>query len=328
MATPARSPSPLRIGELLVRRALIDQNDLALALAEQELSSGSAPLGRLLVRLGAIDEDVLTATLAEQSGMGIVDLDPDTPPEPSTLGRMTREAAFRLRALPLGYEEGLLVVALAEPPTRDVRREIQKLSGRQPDFVLANGSQLADAIEHAYPHPSTVAVAPLVGTDTTIDMELRPNEPGMDLFTARSPADERPRAEHAVHFQPDGGVDIGGTTGAPAPTGDRVVAWLLGHAAALGASAVHLIEQPPELHVRAHVDGQMRDTTVLPMAAGDILVRRVLRAGGLDADAPAPQSGWLDSSAPGFGPRLRVTTAPTDAGRTVILSSPANPTTD
>jgi type II secretory ATPase GspE/PulE/Tfp pilus assembly ATPase PilB-like protein len=347
MARPAGSPSPLRIGELLVRRALIDPDDLALALSEQDMDGGSAPLGRLLVRLGAIDEDVLTVTLAEQSGMGIVDIDQDTPPEPSTLGRITREAAFRLRALPLRYEEGRLVVALAEPPTRDVRREILKLSGRQPDFVLANARLLADAIEQWYPHPSTVAVAPVAGTDTTIDMELRPNEPRTAHFTARRPDDERPRAEQSLHFQPDGGIDIGGNSGASgiahaavpstpriaeseraAPAEDRVVAWLLAHAAGLGASAVHLIEQPPELHVRARVDGRMRDATVLPTAAGDILVRRVLRAGGLDVDAPAHQSGWLDSSAPGFGPRVRVTTAPTRAGRTVIVYSTESPSAD
>ncbi len=101
MARPAGTPSPLRIGELLLRRALIDQDDLALALSEQELSSGSAPIGRLLVRLGAIDEDVLTVTLAEQSGMRIVDIDRHTPPEPSTLGRLTPRGGIPTDGTPL-----------------------------------------------------------------------------------------------------------------------------------------------------------------------------------------------------------------------------------
>ena len=86
--------------------------------------------------------------------MRIVDLDRDPAPESSALDRITREAAFRLEALPLRYEEGRLVIALAEPPTRDVRREISRLSGRQPEFVLANTRLLADAIERWYPHPS------------------------------------------------------------------------------------------------------------------------------------------------------------------------------
>ena len=306
MARPAGSPSPLRIGELLVRRALIDPNDLALALSEQELSTGSAPLGRLLVRLGAIDEDDLTVTLAEQSGMRVVDLDRDPPPESSALSRITREAAFRLQALPLRYEEGGLVIALAEPPSRDVRREILKLSGRQADFVLANARLLADAIERWYPHPSLVNAAPPAGADTTIDLQLRRT------------------VTPSLHFQSNGRVDIAGAHGASAitPASDRVVAWLLAHAADVGASAIHLVEEPPDLRVRVSVNGRMRDTTVLPAATGDILVRRVLRAVGLDADAAVAvaQSGWLSSAEPGFGPRVRVTTMPTGPGRTIVCA--------
>ena len=306
MARPAGSPSPLRIGELLVRRALIDPNDLALALSEQELSTGSAPLGRLLVRLGAIDEDDLTVTLAEQSGMRVVDLDRDPPPESSALSRITREAAFRLQALPLRYEEGGLVIALAEPPSRDLRREILKLSGRQADFVLANARLLADAIERWYPHPSLVNAAPPAGADTTIDLQLRRT------------------VTPSLHFQSNGRVDIAGTRGASAitPASDRVIAWLLAHAADVGASAIHLVEEPPDLRVRVSVNGRMRDTTVLPAATGDILVRRVLRAAGLDADAAVAvaQSGWLSSAEPGFGPRVRVTTMPTGPGRTMVCA--------
>ena len=306
MARPAGSPSPLRIGELLVRRALIDPNDLALALSEQELSTGSAPLGRLLVRLGAIDEDDLTMTLAEQSGMRVVDLDRDPPPESSALSRITREAAFRLQALPLRYEEGGLVIALAEPPSRDVRREILKLSGRQADFVLANARLLADAIERWYPHPSLVNAAPPAGADTTIDLQLRRT------------------VTPSLHFQSNGRVDIAGAHGVSAitPASDRVVAWLLAHAADVGASAIHLVEEPPDLRVRVSVNGRMRDTTVLPAATGDILVRRVLRAVGLDADVAVAvaQSGWLSSAEPGFGPRVRVTTMPTGPVRTIVCA--------
>jgi type IV pilus assembly protein PilB len=304
MAKPAGSPSPLRIGELLIRRALIDQNDLALALSEQELSSGAAPLGQLLVRLGVIDDDVLTATLAEQSGMRIVDLDRDPAPESSALDRITREAAFRLEALPLRYEEGRLVIALAEPPTREVRREISKLSGRQPEFVLANTRLLADAIERWYPHPSIGNADPVTVADTAVALEsLNPTVP-------------------SLHFQTDGRVDVGGKRreSGLTPASDRVVAWLLAHAANAGATAVHLVEEPPDTRVRASVDGRMRDTTVLPAAAGDILVRRVLRAGGLDVDPTRPQSGWLHSSVPGFGPRVRVTTTPGGVGRTIVCA--------
>ena len=173
--------------------------------------------------------------------MRIVDLDRDPAPESSALDRITREAAFRLEALPLRYEEGRLVIALAEPPTRDVRREILKLSGRQPEFVLANTRLLADAIERWYPHPSIANADLVTVADTTVALEApNPTVP-------------------SLHFQTDGRVDVGGKRGASGltPTSDRVVAWLLAHAADAGATAVHLVEEPPDTRVRASVDGRM-----------------------------------------------------------------------
>jgi type IV pilus assembly protein PilB len=323
-AQPAGSPSPLRIGELLLRRALIDQDDLALALSEQSLNTQSPPLGRLLVRLGAIDEDVLSVTLAEQSGMRIVDLGPETRPDPSALDRIPREAAFRLQALPMHYQEGRLVVALAEPPTRETRREILKTSARQPDFVLAIPSVLAAAIERWYPHPSVV-IPPLDGPSTTIDVEPVRDELQTRQSLVGSPKPEHPLGDTALHFRPDGRVNVAHSEPEPAAgVDDRVVGWLLSHAADLGASSVHLIEEPSELRVRARIDGRMRDTTTLPAAAGTILVRRMLRASGLETDSHATQTGWLLSTRPGFGEALHVRTALTSSGRTVVVRS-ANP---
>ena len=356
MARPAGLPSPLRIGELLLRRAFIDQDDLALALAEQELSSHSPPLGRLLVRLGAIDEDVLTVTLAEQSGMPVVNLHQEPAPDPSALDRIPRETAYRLQALPMRYVEGRLVIALAEPPTRALRREILSVSGRQPDFVLANASVLADAIARWFPHPSQAAVQPFDGAETTIDVEPRPDERPARPREVRDPRTTQPLADASVHFQPDGRVNVDGKlhdaphfraencvsempssqylSAAPPVSEpeqvanielrahDRVVTWLLAHADDVGASSVHVIEESPEFRVRVRIDGTMRDTTKLPAVAGNILVRRLLRATGLEIDAHATQSGWLRSSLPGFGTTLlHVRTALTSSGRTVVVRS-------
>ena len=327
-AKPAGSPSPLRIGELLLRRALIDQDDLALALSEQSLSVQSPPLGRLLVRLGAIDEDVLVHTLAEQSGMRIVDLGLETRPDPSAVDRIPREAAFRLQALPLRYEQGRLVVALAEPPTREARREILKTSGRQPEFVLAIPSALSAAIERWYPHPSSVVVPPYDVPATTIDVEPLRDERLPRRTRGGWPKPEQPEqplGDTALHFRPDGRVSVADSESEPgASVDDRVVGWLLAYADDLGASSVHLIEEPSELRVRARIDGRMRDTTTLPAAAGTILLRRMLRASGLETDSHATQTGWLVSASPGFGEALHVRTALTRSGRTVVVRS-ANP---
>jgi type IV pilus assembly protein PilB len=295
----APSPSPLRIGELLVRRALINQDQLWRALEEQELDSRSAPIGRLLVGMGAIDEDILTATLAEQSGMAVVDLD-DAKPDRSALARLPREAAFRLQALPLNYRDRSLVVALAEPPTRLVRREVVSLSGRQADFVLATTSALADALERSYPHPSATGDRGAAVGMTTFDIGALPAAAAAEPSGPRGSTRSEQRSKGA----------------------DRVVAWLLSHAAEHRARSVHLLPGPSDVRIVTRTDdGVVREALRLPTAAGSTLMRRVVLASGLDARIALPQVGALRSTAEGFGPDLRVATEWTDAGRTVVLAS-------
>ena len=260
---------------------MIDHDDLALALSEQELTSHSPPLGRLLVRLGAIDEDALTATLAEQFGMRLVDLTYEAKPDPSTLARFPREAAHRLQALPLRYEDGRLIVVVTEPPTRETQREILRLSGRQATFVLASTKTVSEAIEESFPHPSIVVGDLGEKRYTTIDVEPLRDE----VHAHRSPA--QPHSSDWTLADAD----------RPASTGvrvdDPVVAWLLTHAVDLGAASVHLVDESSRLHVWVRVNRKKSETTVLPSSAGTILVRRVLRASGLEFDAHETQRGSL-----------------------------------
>ncbi len=295
----ASAPSPLRIGELLVRRALIDHDQLRLALAEQELDTRSAPIGRLLVGLGAIDENILTATLAEQAGMVVVDLD-DVEPDRSALARLPREAAFRLRALPLDYHDRSLVVALAEPPTRAVRREVLSLSGRQADFVLANTRALARALECSYPHPSALQDRIAAAGMKTLDVGAPPVAATTEGSGTHGSATSDQRSNRA----------------------DRVVAWLLAQAAEHRASSVHLLPGPSDVRIVMRTDGgAVSEALRLPLAAGSTLMRRVVLASGLDARTALPQVGCLRSAAEGFGPDLCVATEWTNAGRTVVLAS-------
>jgi hypothetical protein len=324
LTRPAGAPSPLRIGELLRRHGLIDHDALALALAEQELTSNSPPLGRVLLRLGAIDEATLTAILAEQFGMRVVDLGREASPDPSALARITREAAHRLRALPLRYEDGQLIVVVAEPPTRETQREILKLSGRQPVYVLARTETLSSAIDCWFPHPSTV-VDPLGdGADPTLDVEpLRDRVLSRPSSPAQSPIDGPINVD-----APDRKVSLGsvadGVTGG-VRVDDRVVGWLLTHAGGLGATSVHLLEEPSTLRVRVRVDRKMRETTVLPTAAGTILVRRVLAASGMDFESLTTQRGSIPA-VPGSRDEWQVRSQPQPSGRVVILR-PTTPAT-
>lgn len=104
-----------RLGELMVASGVLDAVGLAQALAEQRRSGGK--LGEVLVRLALVSEGQLTAFLAQQFQLSPVELDAGLSLPPAVLARVPAALAHALCALPLAYreEERCLVIAVAEP---------------------------------------------------------------------------------------------------------------------------------------------------------------------------------------------------------------------
>ena len=100
------------LGALLTDAGFMNEAQLAEALDEG--ASTGERLGELVVRRGWATEDDVAKLLAEQWGLGYVDrasifFDVDA------LGRLAREEAQRLEALPTRVQDGRVVVAVAEP---------------------------------------------------------------------------------------------------------------------------------------------------------------------------------------------------------------------
>jgi Type II secretion system (T2SS), protein E, N-terminal domain len=100
------------LGTLLTERGFVNQAQLAEALALG--TQTGARLGETVVERGWATEDDVAKLLAEQWQLGYVDrasifFDADA------LGRLSREEAQRLEALPTRIQDGHVVVAVAEP---------------------------------------------------------------------------------------------------------------------------------------------------------------------------------------------------------------------
>ena len=100
------------LGTLLTERGFVNQAQLAEALAVG--TQTGARLGEIVVQRGWATEDDVAKLLAEQWQLGYVDrasifFDADA------LGRLSREEAQRLGALPTRIQDGHVVVAVAEP---------------------------------------------------------------------------------------------------------------------------------------------------------------------------------------------------------------------
>src|SRR3972149_7044238 len=110
MVTAQRKPKQL--GQILLEKGLIDNEQLERALEEHRNSPKS--LGRVLIDLKYIREQDLVRALAEQVGLEFVDL-ADYSIEPTATPLLPETLPRRYRAIPLGERDGKLLVAMSDP---------------------------------------------------------------------------------------------------------------------------------------------------------------------------------------------------------------------
>jgi type IV pilus assembly protein PilB len=129
------------IGAILVARGLIAQRQLDEAL--EEATRVGERLGDVLVRRGWIFEQELAHALALQFGLDYVDLGA-LPADPRTAGTLDPEVGLRCRALPIRIRDDGVVVAVADP-TQDVAAELEAVLRRRVELVVAEWSLIRDA---------------------------------------------------------------------------------------------------------------------------------------------------------------------------------------
>lgn len=134
------APVPARqaLGTMLIERSFLTEAQLAEAL-EEGAASGER-LGEVVVRRGWVGEDDLAKVLAEQWQLGYLDRT-SIWFDGQALARITREDAQRLEALPTSVQEGRVVIALAEP-TEQRLGALHEILGDEAVFVVVAKSAL------------------------------------------------------------------------------------------------------------------------------------------------------------------------------------------
>lgn len=202
------------LGALLVDAGLIDDGQLAEAL--QEGTQTGERLGELVVRRGWVTEDEVARLLADQWDLDYVDrasiwFDADA------LGRLSREDAQRLEALPVRVEGDQVVVAVAEP-TEQRLAELRKLIGDEAIVVVVPKTALDAGIRsELLSSRGSATEEPNMSEEQTAEdweADLASGEPGSD----------EPTVLHAV---PSGGVDLSEVEA----SAKNIVEFIAGHAA-------------------------------------------------------------------------------------------------
>jgi len=132
-----------QLGDILLEGGLVTHDQLGGAIEEQQKLGRS--LGRVLVDLGILTESQLVAALATQIGMQFVDLS-DYSVDGSAVSRISDSVCRRHTALPIGYDDGKLLVAMADPANVFALDDIRSISGMEVKPVVATKPDVLAAI--------------------------------------------------------------------------------------------------------------------------------------------------------------------------------------
>lgn len=136
-----------RLGELLVQRGLLNEDNLAQALAYQK-SSGSR-LGEVLTAMGWITEENLGKTLADQYGYEFTDLD-GFEPDHDALQAVSGRWSLANLVLPMRIVDDRLEVAIADPVDVETTDDLRSKVGMPLIINIATATSLRNTIIRCY----------------------------------------------------------------------------------------------------------------------------------------------------------------------------------
>ncbi|CAB4848651.1 unannotated protein [freshwater metagenome] len=275
-----------QLGEILLTGGLVSRTQLEEALAEQTELGRS--LGRILVDRGVLTEAQLVAALAAQIGMRFVDLS-DIQVDGSALARVPGYVARRHTAIPIGFEDGKLVVAMADPANVFAIDDIRSVAG--------NGGHLD--------------IKPVVATRNdvvaAIDRYYRAGEELDDLTTELDMGEDEEELSKVKEITEDAPIV-------------RYVNLLITQAIQDRASDIHLEPTEHDLRVRYRIDGVLHEVMRSPRAIQSGVISRLKIMADINiAERRIPQDGRLSVTAHGKKVDLRVATLPTVWGEKVVM---------
>jgi type IV pilus assembly protein PilB len=271
------------LGHILVERGLISPEQLASA-EDQQRSTGRS-LGRVLVDGKMVTEKDLVAALATQIGMGFVDLaEGEIDPRAAT---MVNETILRRHSvLPIGFQDGKLVVAMSDPANVVAIDDMRTLTKMEVKPVVATKDDILASIGKYASMADDM--------DALTDEMYGGDDDNEDLSNLQAVTEEAP----IVKF----------------------VNLLISQAVADGASDIHIEPGEKDLRVRYRIDGVLHEVMKSPRSIQAGVISRLKIMADVDiSERRIPQDGRISLNVHGKAIDLRFSTLPTVYGEKVVM---------
>jgi type IV pilus assembly protein PilB len=276
-------PTRNQLGTLLLERGLVTQEQLDSALEEQRQSRKS--LGRVLIDAGVVSEGDLVSTLAARIGLEFIDL-AEYSIDPSAVGLISDSLARRFQAVPIGWENDRLVVAMADPSNVVAVDDIRTITGAEVRTVVSTRGAILEAIEkYQRMEGSAEDVSALASSEMESDD---------DLSRVKEVTEDAPIV--------------------------KLVNLLISQAVADRASDIHIEPTEHDVRVRYRIDGVLHEVMRSPKNIQSGLISRLKIMSDLNiAERRVPQDGRMSGVIGGKAVDLRVATLPTVYGEKVVM---------
>jgi type IV pilus assembly protein PilB len=274
-----------QLGQILLDEGFVSDSQLSAALAEQRIRGQS--LGTTLVEIGILTERQLVSALAIQVGMPFIDLD-EYPVDRMAVSLVPGSLCRRHVVLPIGIEDGFLVLATANPQNVVAVDDVRTFCGMAVRTVVATQDDLLRGIDRY----------------CRVDGEME------HLSSAFQ--DSAPQPEDDLSRMGDVADD-------EAPI-VRFVNLLVTQAITDRASDIHLEPTEHDLRVRYRIDGVLHETQRAPKQIQGGVISRVKIMADIDiAERRKPQDGRMSVNHNGRKVDLRVATLPTVWGEKIVM---------
>ena len=271
-----------QLGTSLVQEGLLSQEAFKAALDEHEATNKS--LGRVLLEKGLVTEGDLVAVLASRLGLEFVDLF-EHPVDAAAAGLVSETLVRRHEALPIGWDSGRLVVAMADPSNVVAVDDIRTITGTDVKVVVATRAAISDAVAR---HRGIEGAAADMSAQAASEVDL--DEPvALDSLVEDAPI-------------------------------VKLVNMLITQAVTDRASDIHIEPTERDLRVRYRIDGVLHEVMRPPKSIHAGIVSRLKIMADIDiAERRLPQDGRVNLTIRAAAIDLRVTTLPTVYGEKVVL---------
>jgi type IV pilus assembly protein PilB len=288
----------LKLGELLLKAQLINQQQLTRALEEQKNTGGK--LGEVLQRLGYVTEDDIIECLSHQFGVPSINLR-HFEIDPNVAKIIPVDLARKYNVIPVNKTGATLTLAMTDPTNIFAMDEITFMTGYRVEPVVASEEAIRERIDRNFGSSRELELKKVMEDLTTVDeaaLELMEEEEEVDVSKLAEESQEAPVV--------------------------RLVNIMLTDAIKRGASDIHVEPYEKSYRVRYRVDGLLREVMNPPQRLKDAITSRIKVLAKMDiAEKRLPQDGRIRLKARIEGRMreldFRVSVLPTMHGEKVVL---------